>query len=271
MVAVTAIASRGRGFCIDRFEASVVEDVEERPLSPHYPPWGPLARAVHRDWSERLGEGRAGASGMALPPILPYHLEGRWLPRAVSRPGVIPQGHVNQRLARAACTSGGKRLCTQAEWRAACRGQADQPFPYGPSYQPDRCNIGRDVHPALVLHGAVHPGVLSDPRLNAVASTGRLLLEPTGSRPQCRSQWGDDQVHDMVGNLEEWVDGPGPVAQGGSYARSSELDGGCDLPNNRHEHQGPGYYNFGIGFRCCSGLAGDPASELAPGTLSPSR
>ena len=60
-------------FCIDRFEASVVDDVQERPLSPLYPPWGPLARAVHRDWSERAGRGPRGPQrhGAAAHPPLP--------------------------------------------------------------------------------------------------------------------------------------------------------------------------------------------------------
>ncbi len=241
-------------FCVDRFEAAVVDDVQERPLSPQYPPWGPLARAVHRDWSERLGEGRAGSSGVALPPIFPFHLEGRWLPRAVSRGRATPQGHVNQLLARAACTSAGKRLCTEAEWRTACRGQDDRQFPYGASYQPGSCNIGREGHPALFLHGVVHSGVLADPRLHTVTVQGKPLLEPAGARPQCRSQWGDHQVYDMVGNLEEWVDGPEPVAMGGFYARSAQLDAGCDLRNDRHQHQGPTYYNYATGFRCCDEL-----------------
>jgi formylglycine-generating enzyme required for sulfatase activity len=80
------------------------------------------------------------------------------------------------------------------------------------------------------------------------------LLEPTGARPHCSSQWGDDKVHDMVGNLEEWVDSPQAVALGGFYGRAVQQDDGCGLRNDRHEHQGPTYFNYAVGFRCCDQL-----------------
>jgi sulfatase modifying factor 1 len=249
-------------FCIDRFEATVVDDVQERPLSPLYPPWGPLARANYEEWSERVRRGEAGGTGIALPPIFPYHFEGRWAPRAVSRPGLTPQGYVNKLQAVAACAGAGKRLCTEPEWRTACRGQNDTQFPYGETYQPDMCNINREVHPALVLHGVVHSGVLHDPRLNAVGVHGKSLLHQGGGPPECRSQWGDDFVYDMVGNIDEWVEGPELVYLGGYYAKASQE--GCELRNDRHKHQGPTYYNYSVGFRCCDDLRPAAAAKQPP-------
>lgn len=44
----------GGRFCIDRHEASVIDTVQSRPVSPHYPPHRELARRIHSVWTEAL-------------------------------------------------------------------------------------------------------------------------------------------------------------------------------------------------------------------------
>ena len=75
--------------CIDRWEASLVEKQEdggEKPWSPFHAPTGAMKRV-----------------------------------RAISKPGVVPQGYISGAQASAACEASGKRLCTTYEWEAACR------------------------------------------------------------------------------------------------------------------------------------------------------
>jgi formylglycine-generating enzyme len=243
------VAVAGR-FCIDRFEAATVDDVEERPLSPFHPPWAPLAAAVQGRWQKRLAEGKAG-SNAELARLEPFQTEDRWRPRAISARFVVPQGYVNRPLAATACASAGKRLCTEEEWRTACRGEDDTKFPYGQEYQGGVCNIFREAHPALVLYGVIS-GPLDDPRLNRVGFQGRMLLQKTGDLDACKSRWGDDAAYDMVGNLDEWVassDSSDVVYRGGFYARDSKE--GCDYRNDHHRREGGSYFNFSTGFRCC--------------------
>ena len=221
---------------------------------------------------ERVRQGKAG-SAVELPVIYPYHLDGGWSPRAVSRRSVTPQGYVNKVIARAACAGAGKRLCTEQEWRTACRGQNNTRFPYGDEYRPGVCNINRQAHPAIILHGVAHDGVLNDPRLNTVGIEGQSLLYQTGGDPDapvmCRSVWGSDFVYDMVGNIDEWVEGPDPMYLGGFFSRSTKE--GCEYRNDRNKHKGPTYYNYSTGFRCCDNprpvgaAAVDGAPALAPG------
>lgn len=84
-------------FCIDKYEASLVEilpDGTEKPY-PHYLP-----------------------------------VDGHEV-RAVSVPGVYPQGFISEIQARDACAASNKRLCTHAEWKTACMGPDKTTFPYG--------------------------------------------------------------------------------------------------------------------------------------------
>jgi serine/threonine protein kinase len=239
-------------FCIDRYEASTVDDVQERGLSPDYPPWAPLADSVHDFWSERLRAGQAGSSA-GLPARESFELEDRWRPRAVSRRLVAPQAFVNRPIAAAACASAGKRLCTETEWKTACRGERNTRFPYGSQYQQGICNIYREAHPAIILYGVIS-GPLDDPRLGRVGFQGRQLLRKT-SDPEferCRSPWGDDGIHDMVGNLDEWVDSPEVLYLGGHHARDTTE--GCEYRNARHKKEGGSYFNYSIGFRCCDSI-----------------
>ena len=234
-------------FCIDRFEASMIDDDTERPLSPYYPPQRSLLRGVFDAWTQRLADGTAGAD-FALPVLPDWQREQNFRPRAVSVRGAVPQGYLNKALAETACANAGKRLCTLDEWTLACRGQRGTKFPYGPTYRANACNVFRQAHPGMTLHGSFSID-LDDPRMNQVTLAGDPLLRPTGGTETCKSVWGDDAVYDMVGNLDEWVDEPGGTFAGGFYARDTRQ--GCDSKITAHS---PRYLDYSIGTRCCDGL-----------------
>jgi len=159
--------------------------------------------------------------------------------------GVIPSGYMSGVMAKRACEGAGKRLCSQAEWTAACRGEHGAAFPYGPSYAEGGCNVFREAHPAVVLYGDASKNHL-DPRLNLAEGSNGPLLRRTGATPSCRSSWGQDGVYDMVGNLDEWVESESGAFQGGFYARSTRE--GCDARITVHP---PQYLDYSLGVRCC--------------------
>lgn len=82
--------------------------------------------------------------------------------RAVSVKGAVPQGYVEQVQADAACLAAGKRLCTDEEWLRACRGPEKQVYPYGDALVLGRCNDHRDVHPAVEYFGTTDSWIYSE-------------------------------------------------------------------------------------------------------------
>ena len=107
-------------FCMDRFEASLVQDTGS--WSPYFPP---LTNVV----------------------------------RAVSIRGAVPQAYIKQTEAAAACTAAGKRLCSDVEWLRACQGPSLDAYPYGNTHQPGTCNDARTVDPAVELYGTSDPWI----------------------------------------------------------------------------------------------------------------
>lgn len=236
-----------QGFCIDRYEASTVDADTSEPLSPYYPPHPRLAADVYRAWTlERPFVGSPAVRAMPLPEPSEFQKSHRFVARAVSRGGVVPQAYVSQVLARSACERAGKRLCSHEEWVTACRGEKRTKFPYGEQFDRSACNVWGYIHPAYVLHGNSSAGH-RDPRLNLLALEGdRPVLRRTGSTAECASRWGDDAVYDMVGNLDEWVGDEGGLFAGGFYARATTS--GCEAEVASHA---PPYYDYSTGFRCC--------------------
>jgi len=236
-------------FCIDRYEASMVDASSAQAFSPYYPPnLDELRRAVN---GQKWGLAALGKETLHPPvPLLPAWERATDVhARAVSRPGVTPQGYVSKVSAIAACQASGKRLCRLDEWSLACRGEQNTPFPYGPRYQEGACNVRSRHHPAAILYGDPSTGHW-DPRLNYMPVDGAPLLKPTGATPSCRSVWGADAIYDMVGNIDEWVqDGRGTFA-GGFYARNTVR--GCDALVSEH---GPAYFDYSTGARCCADVA----------------
>lgn len=157
--------------------------------------------------------------------------------RPQSVPGVLPWTMTTWGGAAAACAAGGKRLCTEAEWQAACESDELRVWPYGLSdtdYVPDYCNDNAyDFDPGT-----------------AVDDDGLL---PTGALTDCVTK---DGIFDMSGNVKEWTStqvssAPDPEAwriRGGGFD-SPAAGTRCDFDFSA----GTGAYVFGnLGFRCCS-------------------
>jgi formylglycine-generating enzyme required for sulfatase activity len=243
--------------CVDRYESHLVDGDSSLVLSPFYHPTRARALQSFEYWratdgteAPLLGKlSSAALSAAAGPPKLPappaWELSRELRPRAENRQGMPPQGYMSGVLARQACENAGKRLCREDEWVRACRGERGSPHPYGPSYERGVCNIERDGHPAAILHGNASIGH-RDPRLNLVADADGPLLRPTGSLPRCKSEWGDDAIFDMVGNLDEWVDDPRGVFVGGFYSRQTRA--GCAARVSAHPNE---YFDYSLGVRCC--------------------
>jgi hypothetical protein len=209
----------GTGFCVDVYEASLVQVLPgggEQPW-PYY---------------EMVPEGVTV--------------------RAVSSAGVFPQGYVSGLQSRAACEASGKRLCKPDEWKAACMGPKKTMFPYGNTREVGRCNDnGRSsmhfFNPDLDdkpehrwMWG--YAGNMTDPRLNQLEGT----LTRTGERDGCTNEYG---VHDMVGNLHEWVDDPDGTFQGGYYLDTHLNGDGCYYRTTAHAIS---HLDYSTGFRCCA-------------------
>ena len=239
------VAVAGR-VCVDRYEASLVSRDTGADLSPYYPPSQALAASLFEIWSTSREAAVSGTLARILPiPPLPEGTVASFFPRAIAEPGRVPQGYTSGAHAAQACLAAGKRLCSEAEWVTACRGEAQTQFPYGAVYRQDACNVFREEHPAHVLHGTFSVNHL-DPRLNQVEVRGRPLLRRTGDTPSCASRWGDDAIFDMVGNVDEWIDDPEGTFLGGFYARSTRR--GCDARIGGHPID---YLDYSTGVRCC--------------------
>lgn len=240
-------------FCIDRWEAVLVDRVSGETLSPYYPPTRALAGRMYDRWQkERMTVGDAQAQAMPLPPLPAWQREREPEIMAVSRPGVVPNGYTSGIQAERACQNAGKRLCKLDEWVKACRGQQDRPYPYGDTYRQGACNIFRFTHPATVLHDNPSIGHL-DPRLNLVTEKGDPLLRRTGATPECKSVWGDDAAWDMNGNLDEWVEDEKGMFVGGFFSRSKK--DGCQSRVKAHPRD---YFDYSTGVRCCWSGPPDP-------------
>jgi len=194
-------------FCIDRWEASLVEVTAsgERAVSPFAP------------------------------------VDGRRV-RAVAREGAVPQAYISGREAQAACKGSQKRLCRESEWVTACKAGGPGPFPYGAERRSGFCNDdGRPPLKALFEGKGVDmytDGPMNDPRLNQQPRT----LARSGSFSRCTNPLG---VYDMVGNLHEWVDDPEGTFRGGYYLDTKLNGPGCEYRTRAH-HFGYHDYSTGF-------------------------
>jgi formylglycine-generating enzyme required for sulfatase activity len=238
----------GRPYCVDRYESMAVDTNTGAVLSPYYPPDPSKARYLEDLWKTKTGGGTTVELATRLPDLPAWQKQRGLEPKAVSRRGRVPQGYASGKDAALACKNAGKRLCTRDEWKTACRGEQDRQFPYGDKYEQGRCNVFREAHPGILLWD--DPTINhTDPRFNLVKSDKGPLLRHTGATDRCASQWGDDAIFDMVGNLDEWVDDPEGTFVGGFYARGTKE--GCESAVEAHVLS---YADYSTGIRCCRDL-----------------
>jgi formylglycine-generating enzyme required for sulfatase activity len=141
----------------------------------------------------------------------------------------LPMVRKNWNEAQAICATRSARLCRETEWEFACEGPDLSPYPYGWKRDSTICNFDKTN-----LGGP-------EEKLND-------LRAPLSAYPDCKSPFG---VHDMVGNVDEWVEREGMQAP-----NRSALRGGWWLPGrNRCRaatlHHGEEYSAKQVGFRCC--------------------
>jgi len=207
-------------FCVDRWEATVVELDDAGVESPHSP----------------------------------YDVVDGLRVRAKSVGGVYPQGYISQVEATAACAEAGKRLCAPDEFSLTCRGvQSDASTPYypygGTTHEPGVCNEGKG--------STVERYFGSDPSKWTYADFNDPILNEwdgglarTGEFTGCVSPHG---AYDCVGNLHEWTDEPADTKghgrfHGGFYGDAEENGHGCLYVTSAHELT---YHDYSTGFRCC--------------------
>jgi hypothetical protein len=172
-----------------------------------------------------------------------------------NRVGTVPTIMASWEEAKTSCEAIGKRLCSDTEWTLSCEGPDRMPYPYGDGYARDAaaCNIDK-------------PYIWPNPEKVYTASTQADELarldqrEPSGARESCVSPYG---VHDLVGNVDEWV----LNASQGGWPYVSALKGGywgpvrtkCRGITTGH---GPTFRYYQIGFRCCESARAIETREL---------
>ncbi|MBI5208732.1 MAG: hypothetical protein HY927_02015 [Elusimicrobia bacterium] len=251
------MADVGSAFCIDRYEATVVERDTRQPVSPYYTP-NPAKGYLGARWQFKRWADKPSSAGVDMPEF-PEVERGPFEPMAVSKEGVYPQGFMNRAVAERACRNAGKRLCKRSEWYKACVGpDVRRPpdghyaprFPYGAKYEKGKCNYHVvPGHPLLLLGRS--SSELDDPRLMLAQNNGMRLLAKTGAFAECTNGYG---VYDMVGNQDEVVDdkaGDNMIFVGSFYSRAQGAQpDGCASAISAHHASG--YIDYSIGFRCCA-------------------
>ena len=186
-------------FCVDRYEASLVEDLPDGRVTSWSPFFNPGTRAL----------------------------------RAVSIAQAIPQGYISGDQADAACRRAGKRLCTSAEWLRACQGPQGWTYPYGATLRAGLCHDSRAKHPVVEYFNSTDPSIwskLGHPCINQQADTAL----PGDARPGCVSAEG---AYHMMGNLHEWVADASGTFRGGFFADTTRNGPGCLYRTTAHNRQ----------------------------------
>jgi formylglycine-generating enzyme required for sulfatase activity len=219
MAYVAGEGQKAHAFCIDKWEAGVVEIRGRK--EEHHSPYEPVSKLKVK---------------------------------AVTRPGHVPQGYISKNEADEACKNAHKRLCSGEEWLTACRGKNPTSYPYGDERKDGYCNDnGRSnvnvLYKDLGDAAYASPEAMNDPRINKQPDS----VARTGQYEHCRNAYG---IFDMVGNLHEWTSelvpyeaGMKGVFRGGYYQDTSKNGIGCNYKTVAHD---VAYHDYSTGFRCCA-------------------
>jgi formylglycine-generating enzyme len=161
---------------------------------------------------------------------------------APNKKGVEPYVMRSYANAKKWCSARQKRVCTEQEWETACEGPNYRPLAYGWSVNRKICNSDKKWKPVDFDKFGSDPDT-------ALAESKRLWQGANSGRfESCVSPFG---IHDMMGNVEEWVTSrktrtrPGSL-MGGFWAKPWT---GCRGTNDAHE---PTFQFYETGFRCCA-------------------
>jgi serine/threonine protein kinase/formylglycine-generating enzyme required for sulfatase activity len=137
----------------------------------------------------------------------------------------VPTVGVTWNAAERSCERKGKRLCTEREWERACKGPSNRRFPYGNTYQVDRCNT---------------EDASGQPRELGAARDFK----------KCRSKF---NIFMMSGNAEEWT---ADNFRGGAGSKAVK-GGASDRPDwasrcAARRGLSPTTKKPTLGFRCCA-------------------
>ena len=152
--------------------------------------------------------------------------------------GEKPRGNTAMADAAAACQAVGKRLCTAAEWRRACAGpDGTARYGYGADFRPGWCHIGVPLESGFTSVNEYE---------SAVAGSGETS--------QCQTPEG---VHDLIGNLEEWVlddwNGQTGMLEGGAWYSQQQISDCSGLFGRQPDYRLQSDQQvFSAGFRCCT-------------------
>jgi formylglycine-generating enzyme required for sulfatase activity len=159
--------------------------------------------------------------------------------RACARAGVMPWTNLTYSQAQTACAAAGGRLCTEAEWQAACSYYSGTAC--GWSYAEGVA--GHDCH---AYEMPTCNGNDRVPGNDAVLATGSLQYcyrDHTSTLPTSR-------VYDLSGNVKEWTEarssGVNPLRGGAMNNPSAGTS--CNFNFTVADDN---FLFFNAGFRCC--------------------
>jgi hypothetical protein len=167
---------------------------------------------------------------------------------ACSQAGRVPWFDVTPAEVEQTCAAMGGRVCSTAEWQAACQATQACTFAYAP----------RGVACAVAGAKVCNLGPTYDFAPGTAGDQDGLLPAGSVNLTGCWADWsglqgnlpGSDAIYDLTGNLREITkSGPGayPLV-GGSFLTQSELGATCTLATDQVDQA---FAGRDAGFRCC--------------------